>query len=127
MDEFAYVEDQLLDRRRRYPWLSAPELAALTGEHPGRVRRALAWLAAQGEVVCQVARVDPWSRCVLYAAARPDGRLPAPHRLVRLEHTRLAHALLTCLSPTVRPPAVRVALLGEAAGRSSPQPITPSR
>jgi hypothetical protein len=111
-----YVEDALLHLLGRYPWLTAAELLALAGDAPDQVRRALADLVAQGRLVRQLARVAPWPRAFLYALARPDGQVPAPQRLARLEHTRLLHTLLVRLTPAGAPPTLRAALSGEASG-----------
>jgi hypothetical protein len=111
-----YVDDALLQLLGRYPWLAAAELLALAGDSPDQVRRALAYLVANGRIVRRLARVAPWSRAFLYALARPDGRLPAPQRLARLEHTRLLHELLVRLTPEGAPPTLRAALSGEAGG-----------
>jgi hypothetical protein len=114
----------------RHPWLAAAELAALAGLAPRRAREVLLAGVAAGSILRCRATAAPWPPTGLYALARPDGLLPAPHRLLRLEHTHLLHALLATVAAPAAPdgPATpwTAALRGEPDGpppAAAPHPL----
>lgn len=115
-DAGAALAERLIAWLTDQPWLTAVELATLTGAPVRTVRHRLGRLVAAGRLRSLTVEVPPWPRASLVAPASGDGAAPAPWCLVRLEHLRALHALLVRLA---RPdaPSRRVARLsGEAGG-----------
>lgn len=100
----------------RSPWLASEELATLAGVAPRQVRAVLQAGVATGNILRVRATAAPWPPTTLYALAHPDGALPSPQRLLRLEHTRALHALLPAVAAAEPVTPWLVALRGEPAG-----------
>ncbi|MCC6626174.1 MAG: replication-relaxation family protein [Chloroflexi bacterium] len=110
----APLDDRLTDWLARSPWLTAAELSALCGASARTVRHRLAGLVAAGRARRLAVAPSTWPTEALFALAGPAGPLPAPRRLVRLEHVRALHALLARLAEPAAPPLT--ARLSDEAG-----------